>query len=56
MNVINKSQNNNLKIAGLLLLDDDSHQNTIIALSKQLNVHILNSDISCAYNYINVPT
>ena len=27
-------RNNNLKIAGLLLLDDDLHQNTIIALGK----------------------
>ena len=45
-------KNDNLKIAGLLL-DDDSHQNSIIALGKQLNVDILNSDISCAYN---VPT
>ena len=26
------SRNNNLKIAGLLLLDDDSHQNVIIAI------------------------
>ena len=43
-------RSNNLKIAGLLLLDDDSHQNAIIALGKQLNVDILNSDISCAYN------
>ena len=47
------SRNNNLKMSGLLLLDDDSHQNTIIALGKQLNVDILNSYISCAYN---VPT
>ena len=47
------SRNNNLKIAGLFLLDDDSHTNVIIALCKQLNVDILNSDISCAYN---VPT
>ena len=44
------SRNNNLKIAGLLLLDDDSHENAIIALGKQLHVEILNSDISSAYN------
>ena len=44
------SRNKNLKIDGLLLLDDDSHKNAIIALGKKLNVDILNSDISCAYN------
>ena len=47
------SRNNNLKIAGLLLLDNDSHKNGIKFLGKQLNVDILSSDISCAYN---VPT
>ena len=44
------SRNNNLKIAGLLLLDDESHNNAIIALGKQLNVDILNSSTSSAYN------
>ena len=40
-------------MSGLLLLDDESHKNPIISLGKQLNVDMLNSDISCAYN---VPT